>query len=96
MKKIKESESSEEHLLLKAYNLEREFYRTRERLYFTSQQYFHQSIMGDYVKEKDIKNLMDECSKIKKEYREIRSILISYHDNDPIWTFKHFSFSKEL
>lgn len=52
------------HLL----DIEREFNKRREQLYYKTQSYFHQSISSNYIKADDLRKMIDECEKLKTEY----------------------------
>jgi len=75
-----------------ASNLEKDFNRTRERLYYTVQYYFHQPIVSNYIKASTISDLLDKCESIKAEYLKFKDEIRELHKDDPNWTFRNFNF----
>lgn len=53
-------------------DLESRFNSNREKLYYKVQSYFHQSIGSNYTHADDLRTMIDECEKIKKQYNDFK------------------------
>ncbi len=59
-----------DHSAVRAYllDIEREFNSKREQLYYRMQSYFRQSINSNYTHAEDLREMIDECEKLKERY----------------------------
>lgn len=52
--------------------IECDFSKAREQLYYRTQSYYHQSIASDYTKEDDLRELISKCEELKRRYNEFK------------------------
>lgn len=62
------SQSDQSITRLYLLDIERNFNRKREQLYYRIQSYFRQSISSNYIKADDLHRMIDECEALKKQY----------------------------
>jgi len=56
-------------------DIEREYNKKREQLYYKTQSYFHQSISSDYTKEEDLHEIINECERLKQQHRDFKKFV---------------------
>jgi len=100
-------ESEEEHqdieideftaLRQELMSLEREYNSTRHELFNKMRSYYNQSIASKFVKEDDLRRLLNQCEEIKKLYFQIQTKLMSKRPNNQQWSFKDsFKFGSQF
>lgn len=52
--------------------IEHDFNKVREQLYYRTQSYYHQSIASNYTKEDDLRELITRCEELKRKYNEFK------------------------
>lgn len=67
-------------------SLEREYNSTRQELFNRMRSYYNQSIASKFVKEYDLRKLLNQCEEIKKSYFQIQNELMSKRPNKK-WSF---------
>lgn len=70
-----ESMDTRELILLSA-DVRHDFHKAKERLKKVVGYYYNQSIASTYHKEEDIAMLVNRCKNLKKQYLEMRDILL--------------------
>ena len=68
---------SEDDILLKKAQLERDYNRAREVLYNKIAAYYRQDISSTYISEEDIVRLIRQCARLKKQYVDVRNRLMN-------------------
>lgn len=68
--------------------LEREYNSTRQELFNKIRSYYNQSIASKFIKEDDLRRLIDQCEEIKQSYFQIQTKLMSKRPNNQKWSFK--------
>ncbi len=56
-------------------DIEAAYNKSKEKLYYKAQSYFHQSIMGDYTTADDLKTMIDACEELKRQYRDFKEFV---------------------
>lgn len=77
--------------------LEREYNSTRQELFNKIRSYYNQSIASRFIKEDDLRRLLNKCEEIKKSYFQIQNKLMSKRPNNRQWSFKdNFNFNSQF
>lgn len=63
-------------LMLLANDIRRDYNKTRERLKKKVEYYSRQSIASNYQKEEDIEAILAQCVELRRQYLDIRDVLI--------------------
>ena len=69
--------SDTDSLMILANNFRKEYNKKRELWYRDATRYFHQAIASDYCKEECLISSIEECAKLKLQYKEVCDILKS-------------------
>ena len=77
--------------------LEREYNSTRQELFNKMRSYYNQSIARTFIKEDDLRRLLNQCEEIKQSYFQIQTKLMSKRPNNHQWSFRDsFKFSSQF
>ncbi len=77
--------------------LEREYNSTRQELFNRMRSYYNQSIASKFVKENDLRRLLDRCEEIKQSYFQIQNELMSKRPTNRQWSFgDSFKFNSQF
>ena len=77
--------------------LEKEYNSTRQELFNKTRSYYNQSIASKFIKEDDLRRLVNQCEEIKQLYFQIQNELLSKRPNNRKWSFRDsFKFGSQL
>ena len=77
--------------------LNQEFNFTRQELFNNMRSYYNQSIASKFIKEDDLRRLLNQCEEIKQSYFQIQTKLMSKRPNNRQWSFRDsFTFSSQF
>ncbi len=78
-------------------DLERKYNFTRHELFNKIRSYYRQSIASKFVKEDDIRRLLNQCEEIKQSYFKIQNKLMPKRPNNRQWSYRYdFKFGNKL
>lgn len=66
-----------QELILMSSTVQHDFNKAKERLKKIVGYYYNQSIASTYHKEEDIETLVTRCKTLKKQYLEMRDVLLN-------------------
>lgn len=58
-------------------DIQRRYGLAKEHLYKKTQMYFNQSVGSNYILEDQLRDMINECESIKKEYKDFQALLNS-------------------
>lgn len=82
-------------LRLQLTSLEREYNSIRHELFNKMKSYYNQSIASTFIKEDDIRRLINQCEEIKHLYLSTKSKLMNNRPKNKNWSFNNSKLFKK-
>lgn len=82
------SNDQDEIHLFNLNQLEKEYNSVRHDLFINVRRYYNQSIASKMVTETELREMVDKCEEIKKEYFKIQSQLLARRPDIKTWSFR--------